>query len=191
MIAASAPDRQQQPAVPTPPPSADLPQRRWQRELAEAITRPDELLRLLDLDPRLAVSAVAAAGVFRLRVPRSFVRRMRRGDLHDPLLRQVLPLADELESPPHYVADPLAEAAAVAAPALLQKYRGRALIIATGACGVHCRYCFRREFPYSAQTTDNPRLGAAIAAIAADSSISEVLLSGGDPLSLSCTLYCF
>ncbi|HPF26992.1 MAG TPA: EF-P beta-lysylation protein EpmB [Steroidobacteraceae bacterium] len=185
MIAASAPDRQQQPAVPTPPPSADLPQRRWQRELAEAITRPDELLRLLDLDPRLAVSAVAAAGVFRLRVPRSFVRRMRRGDLHDPLLRQVLPLADELESPPHYVADPLAEAAAVAAPALLQKYRGRALIIATGACGVHCRYCFRREFPYSAQTTDNPRLGAAIAAIAADSSISEVLLSGGDPLSLS------
>jgi len=110
---------------------------------------------------------------------------MRRGDANDPLLRQVLPLAAELSSPPGFVADPLAEHSAVTAPALLQKYAGRALLITTGACAVHCRYCFRREFPYAEQTTDNPRLRAAIATLAADPSITEVLLSGGDPLSLS------
>ncbi len=158
----------------------------WQHALASAITSPGELCHVLGLDPALAAAAEAAtAQGFRLRVPRGFVRRMRHGDPSDPLLRQVLPLADELQSPAGFSGDPLGEAAARLAPGLLQKYRGRALLISTGACGVHCRYCFRREYPYADGATEGPRWQAAIDAIATDTSIEEVILSGGDPLSLS------
>jgi EF-P beta-lysylation protein EpmB len=162
----------------------------WQGQLAQAITDPLELLRLLGLDPRLALGAHAAvsttgASSFRLRVPRGFVRRMRRGDPHDPLLLQVLPGARELIEQPGFGTDPLGERAATRAPGLLHKYHGRALLISTGACAVHCRYCFRREFPYHATGGEGARWQAALAAIAADASIEEVILSGGDPLSLS------
>jgi EF-P beta-lysylation protein EpmB len=158
----------------------------WQRELSRAITKPEELIAELGLDPKLLVSARAATQKFGLRVPRSYLKRMRRGDIHDPLLRQVLPVANELIEVEGYGADPLHEAAAVRAPNLLQKYSGRALLITTAACAVHCRYCFRREFPYSEQTNaEQGRWSDALAAIAADTSIEEVILSGGDPLSLS------
>lgn len=109
---------------------------------------------------------------------------MRPGDPHDPLLRQVLPLSDELREAPDFVADPLGEHAALRAPGLLQKYRGRALMVTTSACAVHCRYCFRREFPYS-ELNEGPRWSEALAEIAGDDTIEEVILSGGDPLSLS------
>ncbi|HVY82532.1 MAG TPA: EF-P beta-lysylation protein EpmB [Steroidobacteraceae bacterium] len=158
---------------------------RWQHDMADAITSAEALVAALGLDPALIEPARAAAGTFRLRVPRGYVARMRRGDPHDPLLRQVLPVAQELDSAPGYSADPLGERAALRAPGLLQKYRGRALLITTSACAVHCRYCFRREFPYAEQTGDGPRFSEAVAEIARDPSIEEVLLSGGDPLSLS------
>jgi EF-P beta-lysylation protein EpmB len=161
----------------------------WQSLLAQAITDPIELLQLLDLDPQLALPAHAAsaagAAAFRLRVPRGFVQRMRRGDPNDPLLLQVLPGARELIDQPGFSADPLGERAAMRAPGLLHKYQGRALLISTGACAVHCRYCFRREFPYQAAGGEGGRWQAALEAIAADSSIEEIILSGGDPLSLS------
>lgn len=157
----------------------------WQSELADAISTPEELLTALHLDHSLLQPARDAAAVFRLRVPRNYVSRMRVGDPADPLLRQVLPIGRELEDVADYVTDPLGEHAALRAPGLLQKYRGRALIITTSACAVHCRYCFRREFPYSEQTSDAPRWSAALSEIGRDSSIEEVLLSGGDPLSLS------
>jgi EF-P beta-lysylation protein EpmB len=158
---------------------------RWQNEMADAITSPDALVAALGLDPQLLTPAHAAAVAFRLRVPRSYVARMRQGDPHDPLLRQVLPVAQELEEVADYIADPVGERAALRAPGLLQKYHGRALIITTSACAIHCRYCFRREFPYSQQTGDAPRWSAALEEIAGDSSLEEVILSGGDPLSLS------
>jgi L-lysine 2,3-aminomutase len=159
--------------------------RSWQRELSEAITRPEELAAALDLDPAALADAHAAAGHFRLRVPRSFVARMRAGDLADPLLRQILPVAHELADEAQYVADPVSERTALRARGLLQKYRGRALLITTETCAVHCRYCFRREFPYAEQTGEAPRWREALAAIAADASLEEIILSGGDPLSLS------
>ena len=109
---------------------------------------------------------------------------MRPGDPSDPLLRQVMPLAAELAERPGFGPDPLGEREAFKAPGLLQKYQGRALLIATGACAINCRYCFRREFPYSEQV-GNGALGQALDAIAADPGIEEVILSGGDPLSLS------
>jgi EF-P beta-lysylation protein EpmB len=179
MITASLPARHTN----SPDGSAVPASRGWKRELAEAIDRPEELLRALDLDP--ATCSPEAAGRFRTRVPWSFVRRMRRGDPNDPLLRQVLAIADELQDTPGFVADPLAEKDANVVPGLLHKYRGRALLVTTGACAVHCRYCFRREFPYDAQVADSPRWTPALAAIAADPTIEEVILSGGDPLSLS------
>jgi L-lysine 2,3-aminomutase len=159
----------------------------WQPELSRAITDPAELLQALDLDPALLDGARAASGSFGLRVTPAFLARMRRGDARDPLLRQVLPLAAELEERPGFESDPLHERAAARAPNLLQKYAGRALLITTQACAIHCRYCFRREFPYADQLEEagSGRWSAALEVIAADASIEEVILSGGDPLSLS------
>jgi EF-P beta-lysylation protein EpmB len=152
---------------------------RWQRELARAIRDPSELCRLLGLDPALAANAPSG---FPLLAPRPFVARMERGNPRDPLLLQVLPVAAEGTDLPGFTADPLNEAAALAAPGLVQKYAGRALVLVSGACAVHCRYCFRREFPYADNGATRAGTAAAIAAIAADPSLSEAILSGGDPL---------
>lgn len=157
----------------------------WRRELAGAIREPVELAAILGLDPTELPGMAEADGDFRLLVPRGFAARMRRGDPDDPLLRQVLPHAAELApQPTGYLADPLGEAAAARAPGLLHKYPGRVLLVTSGACAVHCRYCFRRHFPYPAENPRREDWNAAIATIAADASISEVILSGGDPLML-------
>lgn len=157
----------------------------WQQALAEVVTDPAELLSLLDLDPGLLPAAIAAGRAFRLRVPRPFIARMRRGDPADPLLRQVLPLGEELLAVPGYGTDPLAEAGHVRDAGLLQKYQGRVLAIASGACAVNCRYCFRRHFPYQEHTPDTAHWERLLADIAGDPSVEEVILSGGDPLLVS------
>lgn len=180
MIAASPPSDQQNP-VATPP--ATLP--RWQHALAQAVTDPEELLTLLQLDPALLPAARSAAKLFPLRVPRGFIARMQRGNPADPLLLQVLPLGAELQETQGFSADPVGDIASRIAPGVLHKYQGRALLIATGACGVHCRYCFRRHFPYGAETASGDHWHTALSAIRADQSIHEVILSGGDPLSLN------
>lgn len=168
---------------PSPPPA--LPPSRWQQHWREAVRDPRVLLELLGLDAQAAAISEAAAAQFPLRVPRAFVARMRHGDLHDPLLRQVLPLDAEMQPAPGFGMDAVGDAAAKTATGVIQKYRGRALLIATGSCAVHCRYCFRRHFPYAEQTAARDGWREAVAAIAADPSIDEVLLSGGDPLSLA------
>jgi EF-P beta-lysylation protein EpmB len=157
----------------------------WQQALAQAITGPAELLQILQLDSALLPAAQAAAKLFPLRVPRGFVARMQPGNPADPLLLQVLPLSQELVETPGFLVDPVGDLATTIAPGVLHKYEGRALLIATGACGVHCRYCFRRHFPYGEELASTGQWQAAIAAIRADSSIREVILSGGDPLSLN------
>jgi len=159
--------------------------RRWQQAWREAVRDPRELLALLGLqDLALGVSSEAAAQ-FPLRVPRGFVARMRHGDPHDPLLRQVLPLDAEMRPVPGFTLDAVGDGAAKAGPGVIHKYAGRALLVATGSCAVHCRYCFRRHFPYAEETAAAGGWREAIVAIAADPSIEEVLLSGGDPLSLA------
>jgi EF-P beta-lysylation protein EpmB len=107
---------------------------------------------------------------------------MGRGDPRDPLLLQVLPQAAEARETSGYTADPLAEGRFLAAPGLVHKYAGRALLLVTGACAVNCRYCFRREFPYAESGVSRHGIDAALGAVAADASITEVILSGGDPL---------
>ncbi len=160
----------------------------WQRRLAEAVTDAGELLALLGL-PETALGGTAEArramAAFPLKVPRGFVARMRPGDARDPLLLQVLPLGAEMEPRPGFGPDPLEEAEALAGPGLLHKYQGRALLLVTGACAVHCRYCFRRHFPYGDAGAGRKDWSAALAYLTADRAIEEVILSGGDPLAAS------
>lgn len=158
---------------------------RWQQLWREAIKDPLELLRVLGLSAHAADLLPAADTGFPLRVPRGFVARMRHGDPSDPLLRQVLPLAAELGEVPGFTRDAVGDIAARAANGVLHKYEGRALLIATGSCAVHCRYCFRRHFPYAEETAAANQWEQAVAHLRADDSIEEVILSGGDPLSLS------
>jgi len=157
----------------------------WQAVLGRAISDPSELLAAVGLGEEWLPAAQAAARLFPLRVPRGFVARMRRGDPRDPLLRQVLPLEAECLAVEGFVTDPVGDLGAMAVPGVLHKYEGRVLLTATGACAVHCRYCFRRHFPYPDANPAADRWNAALAYIANDESITEVILSGGDPLTLS------
>lgn len=145
---------------------------------------PAELLALLALPPTLLPAAQAAARVFPLRVPRSYIARMERGNPADPLLRQVLPLDLELHPDAEASQDPVGDLDAMVRPGLLHKYQGRALLVTTGACGVHCRYCFRRHFPYSAANPAADAWESALSYLRDDDTIHEVILSGGDPLTL-------
>lgn len=158
---------------------------RWQHAMRDAVRDPRELLALLGLDGAVPAMSAEAAALFPLRVPRGFVARMRAGDPADPLLRQVLPLDAELQPAAGFSLDAVGDGGARAGRGVIHKYAGRALLVATGSCAVHCRYCFRRHFPYAEETAAAGGWREAVAAIAADRSITEVILSGGDPLSLS------
>ncbi|MFH1265956.1 MAG: KamA family radical SAM protein, partial [Planctomycetota bacterium] len=153
----------------------------WRAELARAVRDPAELCRLLGLPDSLAAAGTAASDQFPLFVPRPYLERIRPGDPRDPLLLQVMPREAERVARPGFSTDPVGEQSATRAPGLLWKYQNRLLIVTTGACGVHCRYCFRRHFPYR-PTLDDWR--AALEVIAAERSVHEVILSGGDPLRL-------
>ncbi|KAA2285496.1 EF-P beta-lysylation protein EpmB [Arenimonas fontis] len=157
----------------------------WRLAWRQAVREPAELLRTLELPGLAARVSAAAAGQFPLRVPRGFVARMRKGDPDDPLLRQVLPLDEEDRPVPGFVHDAVGDLAAGGATGVLHKYRGRALLVATGSCAIHCRYCFRRHFPYADQTAAAGRWREALDYLAAHPEVDEVLLSGGDPLSLA------
>jgi EF-P beta-lysylation protein EpmB len=162
----------------------DRPSTDWQAILADSVRSPAELCRLLDLDPALATDAERATAGLPLLVPRPYLARIRPGDPADPLLLQVLPCPAERLVPPGCSPDPLGERAAQCEPGLLRKYQGRLLIVTTGSCAVHCRFCFRRHFPYQ-QTALNTEVRAQILRqIAANRTIHEVILSGGDPLTL-------
>jgi EF-P beta-lysylation protein EpmB len=152
--------------------------------MKDAVRSKGELCRLLDLPAELGGDASDAMSDFPLFVPRGFVARMRPGDPDDPLLRQVLPVAAESKVATGFVVDPVRDAAAERQPGLLQKYAGRALLVMTGACAINCRYCFRRHYPYGEAPRALDEWQPAIDEIAADDSIEEVILSGGDPLTL-------
>ena len=164
----------------------------WQQALAGVIRDPKELFSLLQLDLRgddqqLATS-LAACKDFPLRVPHSFVQRMAKGDWNDPLLRQVLPLGQELDYQPGFSNDPLQEVASNPAPGLIHKYHGRVLLVVSAGCAINCRYCFRRHFPYSDNNPSRSQWQQTLDYIRRDKSITEVIFSGGDPLAASDSL---
>lgn len=156
----------------------------WQRQQADLVTDPAELLALLALEASDLPAMLQGAADFPLRVPRRYVELMEKGNPQDPLLRQVLSVPAELETVPGYSADPLEEGDHTPVPGLLHKYHGRALLVVTGACAVHCRYCFRRHFPYQSHLSGK-RWEQALAWLAERPDINEVILSGGDPLTLT------
>lgn len=156
----------------------------WQTELARAIRSTRELFNILGIIPPDGYTGALQTD-FPLRVPRGFVRRMQPGDINDPLLKQVLPVAAEHEQVAGYSTDPLGELAAMPENGLLHKYQGRALLTVTGACAVNCRYCFRRHFPYSEANPSVDDWQPTLAYLHDHPDISEIILSGGDPLSLT------
>lgn len=164
-----------------PPPDRRVEQQdSWKSELAAAISSPAELLHELDLD-HLAENVLQDAS-FRLRVPRAYLSKMQKGDASDPLLLQVLPMLQELEE--SGLMDPVGDLNALTTPGLLHKYHGRALLISTAACAVHCRYCFRRHYPYADAGSQVSNWQNTLNYLQSHTEIHEVILSGGDPLVL-------
>jgi EF-P beta-lysylation protein EpmB len=158
----------------------------WRRHLSGVVRNLGELLDLVGLDAEVfGIGATSQAALrFPLRVPRGFVSRMRPGDPEDPLLRQVLPALAEDDDVAGFSHNPVGELGLIRGDGLLSKYHGRALLVATGACAIHCRYCFRRHFPYDEGQSVGGGFSAALDRVASDESINEIILSGGDPLVL-------
>ncbi|KAF3978631.1 MAG: EF-P beta-lysylation protein EpmB [Methylococcales symbiont of Iophon sp. n. MRB-2018] len=157
------------------------PIKNWQEELAEGFNNIEELCHYLDIpfddsNPKYD---------FQLRVPRSFVKKMKKGDSNDPLLKQVLPITKERLNLTGYSSDPVADINAITAPGIIDKYQNRVLLIATGSCAINCRYCFRKNFPYADFQISSKKLNLALQYIQDHTAITEVILSGGDPLLLN------
>ncbi len=151
--------------------------------MERSLTDPASLVRRLRLPDDAHASVAAASERFALKLPEHLAQALEGRGADDPLVRQFLPSADELVEREGFVSDPVGDHAVLRAPGLLHKYRGRALVVATAACPVHCRYCFRREYPYAEASAAN-HWPEVLDALAGDPSIVEVILSGGDPLSL-------
>ena len=158
----------------------------WQQALSHAFNDIESLCQYLKLDPA-QLPILAEYRQFPIKVTREFAARMQPGNPNDPLLRQVLPLQQELEQYPGFVADPVGDLQALATEGVIQKYQGRVLLISTSACAIHCRYCFRRNFPYAEQQLSTRKLQQALNWLEQHAEISEVILSGGDPLLLNDT----
>lgn len=157
----------------------------WQQQLADSFKNIKDLCDYLQLSPSDLPVSSAANEQFPIRVPHSFAASMEKGNPHDPLLRQVMPVQDEIRLYPGFSNDPVGDLPAAAQTGVLHKYQGRVLFINTGSCAINCRYCFRRNFPYTDLQLSKQNEEAAIQYIQEDTSISEVILSGGDPLLLS------
>ena len=156
----------------------------WQADLRDSIRSASALLNAVNLSADDLAEHERAALDFPIRVPQPFVARMIPGDPRDPLLRQVITDRAETLPAPGFIEDPLGEADANALPGLIHKYKSRVLLMPTSACAVHCRYCFRRHFPYADNRLDESALANIISYIEQNPEINEVILSGGDPLIL-------
>ncbi|MBS0603686.1 MAG: EF-P beta-lysylation protein EpmB [Verrucomicrobia bacterium] len=154
----------------------------WRQIQRENFTDWKKLLNFLELDLDQAEQVLNPRSKFPLNVPLRLVQKIAKGDWNDPVLRQFLPTLKELEPSPLFVLDPVADEQSRKTPKLLHKYHGRALLVCTSACAMHCRYCFRQHFDYE---TADKLFKDELEEIANEPSLSEILLSGGDPLSLS------
>ena len=156
---------------------------KWQQILADLVTDPKELLNFLELNPADCSINPQILADFPLRVPRPYLERIEKGNWHDPLLKQILPINLEKSAPGDGTQkDPLAESESNPVPGLLQKYHGRVLLTVAPHCAIHCRYCFRRHFDYQSNTPGRNSWDKVITYIDQDPSITEVIFSGGDPL---------
>ncbi len=157
----------------------------WQQQLAQANITPQTLLKTLGLDPNEFGSFLDAHKQFGLKVPQAYLHKIQLETSDDPLLLQIMTQSQELLPADGYNTDPVGDIDSSQTPGLLHKYHGRVLLITTAACAIHCRYCFRRHFPYQQQQAARDDWQDALEYIKQDGSIEEVILSGGDPLVLS------
>ena len=156
----------------------------WQKELASSFNTLESLCEFLELDPKIAETNSPARQLFPIRVPLHFASLMKKQDINDPLLRQVMPIIEEFKEVEGFISDPLAEHDNEI-KGLLHKYESRALLMVKTGCAVNCRYCFRREFPYSENALNNRTMNEALTYIGHTKSLNEVIFSGGDPLMAS------
>jgi len=157
----------------------------WQAKLQQLFNDPDIVLKEVETTISAELISKKASESFSMRVPKEFIDRIKKGDPDDPLLKQILPVKDEEFEVDGFTTDPLAEMGTQVVPGLLHKYHGRALLVVTGTCAIHCRYCFRRHFPYAESNPAKDKWQQALDHIKNDPSISEIILSGGDPLTLA------
>lgn len=154
----------------------------WQTLLRQSTCNLDELLDKVELDSQSLPACSHAAKNFAIRVPEPYLNRIEKGNPNDPLLLQVLPQSAEMERYPGYSNDPLEELDTNPAPGLIHKYKGRVLLILSGACAINCRYCFRRHFPYQENQLGSQQWQQVLQYLQNNQNITEVIFSGGDPL---------
>jgi len=157
----------------------------WKKELQQVEKDPQVLLGKLDLQHLAARLADRSQQTFPMRAPRSYTARINPTDPDDVLLRQILPVSEEDTSTGGFGTDPLSESEYQPVPGLLHKYHGRALLVVTGACAIHCRYCFRRHFPYADANPSPNQWNSALEYLNSRKELREIILSGGDPLTLT------
>lgn len=162
---------------------SDLPEK-WQEILSDLVTDPKELLQILNLNENDCPYSLSALKQFPLKAPRPYLQRIKKGDWQDPLLKQIWPSIEEESNSNGFVTDPLNEGCFNPVAGLLHKYQGRVLLTAAPHCAIHCRYCFRRHFDYQANSPSRLQWESAFSYINKDTSIEEVILSGGDPLAI-------
>lgn len=162
--------------------SSPIESMQWKEILADLITDADELCELLNLSDLDRETLKKSCAGFPLRAPRPYVSRIKPADPLDPLLLQILPRTEELITSDAAHLDPLQEQQFSPVPGLLHKYHGRVLVVLSGSCAIHCRYCFRRHFPYQDARIGKSQWQEILDYIKADTSITEVIFSGGDPL---------
>lgn len=165
--------------TPSSPQKKELPL--WRKIQKENFTKPKALLDYLEMDPERQ-KKILTHPPFPLNLPRRLAEKIKKNKLNDPIFRQFVPLTEESIPTPGFVAEPLQDQLFCKTKKLLHKYHGRALLLATSACAMHCRFCFRQNFPYETALSE---FEEEIAYFSQNNSISEVILSGGDPLSLN------
>ena len=153
----------------------------WKAVLRTNFTDIDKLADFLNLS-EADRACLHSRPRFILNLPLRLASKMQKGTLKDPLLRQFVPLLEEERRAPGFVPDPVQDVLFQKDGKLLQKYPARALVISTSACAMHCRYCFRQNYPYE---TEVKGFEKELATCRQDKTLREIILSGGDPLSLS------
>jgi EF-P beta-lysylation protein EpmB len=153
----------------------------WRAIQKQNFTDWKKLVAFLQLSEEFH-SQILSSTSFPLNLPKRLAEKIKKNSFEDPILKQFLPTTRERERVPGFLLDPVADQTFRKAPKLLQKYAGRALLVTTGACAMHCRYCFRQNFDYA---TGEGGFDKELEMIRADGSLSEIILTGGDPLSLS------
>lgn len=153
----------------------------WRSIMRTNFTRWEALAEYLELTEEQKKSILPNPR-FVLNVPKRLAEKIAKGTLDDPILKQFLPMQAEITRLNTFYDDPVDDREYQRKPKLLHKYPGRVLLVCTSACAMHCRYCFRQNFHYEIQQKG---FIDELDYIASDPTIKEVILSGGDPLSLS------